>query len=213
MAKKTKPSARRDRSQSRKPSRTRAKPSGNRAGGATLAGISSDAVQEATGKGWYHWLRALDKAGAKAWDHKSIAEYAHETLKIGPWWSQMVTVGYEQARGLRVKHQKAGGFSVSASKTIDRPAANAFRAFADAALRKRWLGGDSITIRKATKPRSLRITWDADQTNVDVNIYPKGATRCQVAVQHDKLPSAAKARSRKAFWAGRVEALKRVLET
>ncbi len=178
----------------------------------SLAGISNAAVEKATGKGWDQWLRALDRAGAKKWDHKAIAEYAHEKLKIRPWWSQMVTVGYEQARGLRVKHQKTDGFSISASKTIAAPAARAFDAFANDAIRKRWLGSDAFTIRKATRPKSLRITWDADRTNVDVNIYPRGPGRCQVAVQHNRLASAADAKRERACWVARVEALKRSLE-
>jgi len=43
-------------------------------------------------------LAILDKAGAKKMDHKQIVAYLSEQHQVGPWWQQMVTVGYEQAR-------------------------------------------------------------------------------------------------------------------
>ena len=76
----------------------------------TYAGISADAVRAKTGKGWAEWFAVLDQAGAAKWPHKEIASFLHEQ-ECGDWWSQMVAVGYEQARGLRVKHQTADGFT------------------------------------------------------------------------------------------------------
>ena len=53
--------------------------------------------------------------------HKEIAVYISEKEGCPSWWCQMVTVGYEQERGLREKHQKPDGYSVSASKTVAVP--------------------------------------------------------------------------------------------
>ena len=39
--------------------------------------------------------------------HKQIAEYLYEKHGLSGWWSQVVTVVYEQERGLREKHQKS----------------------------------------------------------------------------------------------------------
>jgi hypothetical protein len=36
--------------------------------------------------------------------HKQIAEYLYEKHGLSGWWSQVVTVVYEQERGLREKH-------------------------------------------------------------------------------------------------------------
>src|SRR5436305_706796 len=96
----------------------------------TYAGISSDAVNAKTGKGWAEWFAVLDEAGAAKWPHKEIAKFLHEHA-CGDWWSQMVTVGYEQARGLRVKHQTADGFTAGASKTVDVPVAALFKSWTD----------------------------------------------------------------------------------
>ena len=49
----------------------------------------------------------------------------------------MVTVGYEQARGLRKKHQRPEGFQVSASRTVAVPIAVAFAAIA--AVARAWM--------------------------------------------------------------------------
>ena len=68
--------------------------------------------------------RQRDGATALHWaahfDDTAMAELLHEKYSVPGWWSQMVTVGYEQARGLRVKHQKKSGFEISATRTIDR---------------------------------------------------------------------------------------------
>src|SRR5262245_32248620 len=151
-------------------------------------GIGADAVQAKTGRTWAEWIAALDKAGAAEWPHKQIAEFVHDEFDCPPWWSQMVTVGYEQAKGLRVKHQTASGFSASASKTIAVPVAKLYKAWADPKIRDRWLvGAKKMVIRKATPNKSIRIGWTDGKTLVAVGFFPKGAGKSQVAVEHSKL--------------------------
>src|SRR4051794_4569208 len=106
------------------------------------AGISSDAVRAKTGRTWKEWFAVLDKAGAGAWPHKDIARHLHDKCDCPDWWSQMVTVGYEQARGLRVRHQKCDGeFSASVSKTLSVPVSALFAAWNEPKLRAKWLAG------------------------------------------------------------------------
>ena len=64
-------------------------------------GMSDAAVKAKTGKTWAEWIAALDKAGAKAMSHKEITKLLSSRHKLADWWSQMVTVGYERAKGLR----------------------------------------------------------------------------------------------------------------
>ena len=186
---------------------------------ARAGGIGTDAVQKATGFGWDHWLSVLDSFDVKANGHKAAAEFLSREHKLGDWWSQMIVVGYEQARGLRQKHQKTDGFSVSVSRTIEVGAARVFEAWSDELVRSRWLAGAWITIRRATAPKSLRLTWNAGEglpaepraTSVEVSIYAKGDARCQVAVQHNRLPSAADVERMRAFWTRAIEALRALL--
>jgi len=167
---------------------------------AKLAGIGSDAVRAKTGKNWTEWIDALDRAGARTLAHADIAALVHEKFGVGPWWTQMVAVGYEQATGKRVRMQKADGFAAGASKTLDASPAAVFKAFDDSRTRAGWLD-DEFTIRKATKPKSLRITWKDGKTWLDVNIHPKGTRRSVVSVQHSRITSARAAERMKRYWA------------
>lgn len=208
------PVARRRSSRPARPARpprhnARRKPTG--ADLAKVAGMSDDAVKRATGKDWAGWCAVLDKAGAAAWSHAEIARFLHDARACPDWWSQMVTVGYERIRGLRVKHQVAGGFRASASRTIAAPAGAAFDAWNDGSARRRWLGDHSASIRTATRPRSLRITWH-DGTDVQVMITSKAAAKCQVAVEHGKLASARSVTHSKDLWRGALDRLQAMLE-
>lgn len=176
-----------------------------------FAGVTSAAVKKATGRTWLQWLAVLDKAGARKRSHKETAELLHSRHQLPGWWAQMVTVGYEQARGLRAKNQKPDGFEVSVARTISAPVADAFAAWKDSSIRERWLPHTPMTIRKATPHKSIRITW-SDGTNLSVNFWPKGPIKCQVVPQHGKLPDAAAAERLKNFWTEKLELLQGVLE-
>lgn len=178
-----------------------------------LAGVSSEAVLKATGKGWDDWFAILDEAGAAQWEHPKIARYIHAEYGCNGWWSQMVTVGYEQARGMRVKHEKREGFEVSRSKTISTSAERLFHAWNDPKLRFRWLGPDAraVVVRKATPYKTLRVTWTDGSSSVDVMIYPKEGDKAQLVVQHGKLRDAASAERMKDYWAEAIKRLQQVL--
>lgn len=177
-----------------------------------IAGISSDAVKAKTGKGWAEWFKILDKAGAKKMNHAGIAHHLHEKLGVPGWWCQMVTVGYEQARGLRVAHQTPKGFEISRSKTIAAPTKTLFEAFKNDQTRARWLPEKGVVIRKSTPNKSMRATWADGKTLLSVNFYPKGTGKSQIVVQHLKLTSAAEARQKQSYWSNSLNKLKVLLE-
>jgi len=177
----------------------------------SLGGVSAAAVEKATGKNWKQWLAMLDKAGARKMDHKSIAKLLHEKHGLSGWWSQMVTVGYEQARGMREKHEKPSGFEIGVSKTINVPITKLYAAWSDKRRRTRWLPGQSLTIRKANKEKNLRITWP-DETHVTAHFYNKAAGKSQITVQHGKLKNAKEAERAKKYWKDRLAELKTHLE-
>lgn len=178
---------------------------------AQFAGVSSDAVQAKTGKTWAEWFGILDAAGAQTLSHPQIARYLQEQQGVPDWWCQMLTVGYEQARGLREAHQKPDGFTANASKTLAVPLAVLYDAWADEGKRAAWLDEVELTVRKATPGKSLRITW-SDGSGLDVNLYAKGESRSQVSLQHSKLPDAATAARMKAFWGVALDRLKAFVE-
>lgn len=174
------------------------------------AGVGDAAVQKATGKTWAEWFNILDAAGGEKMTHQEIVAFLAKMHKVGPWWQQMVTVGYEQGSGRRAKHEKADGFQISRSKTLAVPVGRAYRAWIDDKIRGRWLGEEALVIRKATQNKSIRITWSDGKTTVETMFYPKGADKVQVTVQHNKLPTAAAGERLKKYWGdalGRLEEL------
>jgi uncharacterized protein YndB with AHSA1/START domain len=177
-----------------------------------VAGVSDVAVQAKTGKTWQEWFAILDAAGARRMAHRDIAILLREKHQVPDWWTQMVTVGYEQARQGRQKHQVGGSFNISRSKTVDAPLKSLYRAWQDRTQRERWLPRRKVEIRKATPDKSMRITWSYKKTNLEVNFYAKGRGKSQVVVQHSQLPSTAQADKMKTFWGEALKRLKASLE-
>jgi hypothetical protein len=179
---------------------------------AKLAGRSDAVLKTKTGCTWERWVKALDHVRAYTWPHREIATYVHEKYKIPGWWAQTVTVGYERIKGLRaVGQRRDGSFEANKSRTLAVPLARLYAGFHDARLRTRWLPGVALTVRTATRQKSMRITWP-DQTSVEVGFTSKGPAKSQVAVQHGKLPDRAAQTRVKQYWAERLEVLEQVLE-
>jgi uncharacterized protein YndB with AHSA1/START domain len=174
--------------------------------------MSDDAVKAKTGKTWKQWFATLDKAGAYKMNHQEIAKYLSTKQGVGPWWQQMVTVTYEQARGLREKHQKPAGYQVSISRIIKTPLAKLFNSVANEKARKAWLPEDGLTTRKATPNKSIRITWNDDKSSLEINFYSKGDDKSQVVVQHSKLPDAKASAKMKDYWSKALDRLRASLE-
>ena len=177
-----------------------------------LAGVGSEAVARATGKAWDEWLALLDRAGAKKMPHKEIALLLSRKFGVPDWWSQMVTVGYEQARGLRDVYQKADGYAANASKTVEVGVERLYEAWRDPKALARWLPKAPLEVRRSTGGKSLRMTWTAGGSRVEVNFHAKGAGKSQVQVEHAKLPNPSSVIRQKQFWSQALERLKALLE-
>lgn len=184
---------------------------GARSKASELAGVGHAAVRAATGRSWAQWLKALDGAGARKLGHREIVALVAKHCRSG-WWSQMVTVGYEQARGMREKHQTPRGYKVSGSRVVAVPVAKLYAAFAVPARRKAWLA-EPLTVRTKTKDKSLRILWGDGKTTLEVDLYTKGPKKSLAQLQHSKLPDRESALCMKSFWAARLDALRARLET
>jgi hypothetical protein len=173
---------------------------------------SDAALANATGHAWEHWFALLDEWGALSRPHKEIARWLHREHGVPGWWAQGVTVGYEQARGLRAPGERPDGFSVSASKTVDVAVERLWEAWADEALRERWLPGAELGLRKATAPRNARYDWEDGSTRVVVYFEPRGDAKSNVALAHERLPDAETAAEMQTWWRERLAVLKTLLE-
>ena len=173
------------------------------------AGVGDEAVRVRTGRGWDDWFKLLDEAGAKEMTHKDIAAWLRNNHIDSGWWSQMVTVAYEQERGLRQKHEKSTGFEIGRSKTVPVSVSALYDAWQDVRVRRRWLGESGLKIRTAAANKSMRLTWSDGETIVAAHFYSKGRGKSQVTVQHTKLKNKTAGDRMKRFWG---EALDRLQE-
>ncbi|MFI5253223.1 MAG: DUF4287 domain-containing protein [Bacteroidota bacterium] len=175
--------------------------------------IGDDAVKAKTGKNWKEWFSILDKAGAKKMSHKEIVHWLGVKYGKQDWWWQMVTVTYEQERGLRELHQTTDGFALSCSKTINATQEAVYQAWFNEKLRSGWLPASSLSVTKATPPKSMRMRWTANDTPVVVDFYRKSPVKCQVVVQQSKLTGNAEVEKMKKYWGKKLEELKGLLES
>jgi hypothetical protein len=174
---------------------------------AKLAGMSDATIKAKTGCDWKRWVGALDYVAAYEWPHREIAAYVRDKFHVPDWWTQWVTTGYERIKGLRaIGQRRGGGFEVNKSKVFAVPVARLFRSFSEARARRRWLEGVNLTVRTATRAKSMRIRWP-DETRVDVYFTAKGAGKSAVAIQHRQLPDKAAADAMKQFWRERLTRL------
>jgi hypothetical protein len=121
-----------------------------------------EAALRKTGRKWQQWFTVLDSVGAAKMPHKQIAECLYEKHGLSGWWSQMVTVVYEQERGLREKHQKSdGSYVICVSKVLPVSINTLFEFWSDGNRRNQWL------THKITIPLQLQL---ARQLNKSMHI-------------------------------------------
>ncbi len=174
--------------------------------------VSTERLTEVTGHSWATWISMLDHWGASERKHPEIARHLVADLGVNGWWAQSITNGYERARGMRMKHQQADGFTVSASKTIGVPIAVAFEAFTDDETRRRWLTDGELSPRSSQPTKVARFDWDGGPTRIMASFEDKGPAKVTVVVSHERLPGADAADAAKSLWRARLAALKTHLE-
>ncbi|WBC16104.1 hypothetical protein O7600_04490 [Micromonospora sp. WMMA1998] len=175
--------------------------------------ISDALLRERTGQDWAGWFDRLDAWGAVERTHTETARWLVDTHGVPGWWAQTVTVGYEQARGLRAPGQRrGGGVEAGGSRTVAVPVETLFHAFADEATRRRWLPDVEVRVHTATAPKTFRADWAGGPSRIVVGLTAVGASKARVAVLHEKLADAGEAERLRAYWRDRLGALKALLE-
>ena len=175
--------------------------------------MSDEAVAAKTGKTWKQWFAIIDKAGGKKMTHQEIVKLLNSKHNVGPWWCQMVTVTYEQHSGRRDAHEKTDGYQISVSRTLKSPLSFLYSSFASEKSRDEWLGESGLQVRKATKNKSMRVTWKDGKSRLEINFYPKDKDKAQVVVQHSKLANAAAAARMKTYWTKALDRLRQQVES
>jgi uncharacterized protein YndB with AHSA1/START domain len=175
---------------------------------------NDEALRAATGRTYNEWFKLLDKWGAKEQKHREIARWLSGEQGVDGWWSQHVTVAYEQERGLRAPGQRPDGtYSVSASKTVDVAVKTLYEAFHDEETRAHWLGEFELVVRSTRPSKSMTAAWEDTSTRLTVSFEPKGSGKSVVALAHERIPDARQADDLKTFWRERLVLLKKMLES
>lgn len=174
--------------------------------------MSDDAVQAKTGKTWSEWFKILDNANGTKMNHKEIVAYLKDNFRLGSWWQQMVTVTYEQERGMRKVHEKQEGFQISKSKTFNAPVSKLYRAWINENTRRNWLKDSSFIIRTKNPNKNIRFTWIDNSTSVEVAFYSKENAKTQVTIQHSKLKNLTAAERMKKYWSDNLKKLNQLIQ-
>ena len=148
-------------------------------------------VERATGRTWEEWLRFMAAIGASDLDHKQIALKVYEELegtieRLG-WWTQAVTVAYEQHIGRRVPGQRPDGtFQTSVSRATGLGMVELMGTWRQFAARDEAVLG-AVAGEPRVSGTDRRITWrtkGADGSAVVVTSEPKSnGTAALVATQ------------------------------
>ncbi len=161
--------------------------------------MSDAAVKAKTGKDWAGWFGALDRAGAADLEHRDIAALLSDRRGVPGWWSQMVTVEYERARGRRTRHQAAGGYQVAVSKTVGVGLGDLYDWAAKPARRRAWFPRKPFVPSSQTRNKYLRGAWGG-AARLEIGFYAKGAGKAQIAVGVTKLARRADVEIARAAW-------------
>ena len=172
---------------------------------------SDAAVKAKTGRDWAAWFELLDRSGAQKLKHKQITELLTGKHAVPNWWSQMVTVEYERARGLRARHEKADGFSVSVSKTVATTLGNLYETTANGTKRSKWFPKGVFEPSSQTKGKYLRGAWNKT-ARLEIGFYAKGPGKAQIALQVNKLPDQSSVDAELATWRAALAKLQTLLE-
>ena len=176
-----------------------------------IPSVSDAAVKARTGREWAGWFAALDKAGARGLAHRDIAQLLAARHRVPHWWSQMSTVEYERARGLRARHQTSAGFSVSISRTLAARLPQLYAAAARPGKRRKWFPRGGFELSSQTREKYFRGRWK-HSARIEIGFYARKAGRSQIAVQVSRLGSRSEVEPVRRAWKAALERLEAVLE-
>ncbi len=174
-------------------------------------------IEEATHKTWNEWLRFMDSIHAKDLDHTAIAQKVHEELEgsieSAGWWSQSVTVAYEQHIGRRLPGQRSDGtFEVSVSKSTELGMKNLMKAWVSFAEKDKEVQALLAEEARAGGTEK-RLTWRAkgkDGSAILITCEPKPNGTAAIIATLAGLKTEAQKNKAKTKWS---EIVTRFLET
>jgi hypothetical protein len=138
-------------------------------------------VERATNRSWDAWLQFMDAIDARNLDHQQIALKVYEELDgtIEPlgWWTQAVTVAYEQYIGRRIPGQRPDGtFQTTVSRSTTLGMEELMEAWQQFAAEDETVQGIVVAGNLRVSGTDRRVTWRTkaqDGSSVIVTSEPK----------------------------------------
>ncbi|CAH2398778.1 conserved hypothetical protein [Mesorhizobium ventifaucium] len=166
--------------------------------------ISTKNFEAETGRSWEEWLVFLGRIGAADLSHAEIARRVRETGLASGWWSQSITVAYEQHIGRRIPGQDNDGrFAVSTTKTVPGSMDETLARWATFMTAQKDIGGIAISRGPETSVSRKWRYWRcglANGTRVIAGIGDKPGGKSSLAVQHEKLATADDVECWRNYW-------------
>lgn len=161
-------------------------------------------LETGTGKSWEEWLQFLDGIHAKDLPHDEIAKKVNEH-GANAWWSQGVTVTYEQHIGRRLPGQTCDGdFQVTVSKTVVGNMNDTLAKWTASVEGITQFDGVKITRIPTTSQTEKWRYWRCgleDESSISVNIQNKpGNEKSILAINHNKIQRFEDLERWRSFW-------------
>ena len=172
-----------------------------------------DTIRRRTGRGWQEWFDLLDAWGAAVRPHREIARHVAQLLGVDrlAWNAQAVAVSYGRVRGGRAAGQRAGGFAVTASRTVGVAGEQLHEPFAGDTRRGCWSPEDGLRRRPGAPLRSVR--FDAPgPTCATATFEARGEAKSTVVLEHGRIEECDQAEATRTLWRERLTELKAQLE-
>lgn len=191
-----------------------------------VAGIGSDAVEDATGHDWDHWLAELDgRDGEESTHRELVAALADLGVESG-WWRQAIANGYEVERGLRETGETLdAGFQIGVQRTVQVEQPALWEWMLSPEGRSVWLGeveafeaepgspfetvdGTTGEVRTVKSGERLRMTWQPagreEPTTLQLTLScPRNdASKTTLRVHQEKLADGAEREAMREHWRG-----------
>jgi len=179
----------------------------------TVANVTTDAVEAATGRDWAGWLEYLDGVVGPDVDHPTLVAAVRNAGVDNGWWQQKIATGYEQERGGRAVGETAdSGFQVGVQRTIPVDRRTLWNHLVGDGI-PTWLGettefapvprvpyetadGTTGEVRTVAEGERLRTTWHPDRLDEPATLQltlacPRNAEgRTTLRVHLENLPDA-----------------------
>ncbi|MBO6718198.1 MAG: hypothetical protein JJ913_09615 [Rhizobiaceae bacterium] len=162
----------------------------------------TDTIASGTARSWDEWLEFLTGIGAEKLSHTEIARKVKATGDANGWWSQAITVAFEQHIGRRDPGQRAdGSYEVSVTRSLPGERDDIYTQVCG--LLDAMPDFDGIAGESRTSVTPKRSYWRAsleDGTAIVLSVEDKGDGKVLVALAHQKLADADEIARWRAFW-------------